>query len=70
MSTFVFSVPVFNPGKKSPPKTKRRHAKHLAENRKSNFKRGIDVDLNRRLRSSIGKDATKLNKKKTIIAYR
>jgi len=64
--TFVFSVPVFNLGKKSPPKTKRRNAKHLVENRKNNFKRGIDVDLNRRLRSSIGKDATKLNKKKTI----
>lgn len=61
----LFSVPAFNPGKKSTTKPKRRNTKQV-ENRRSTFKKGIDSDVNRQLRSSIGRNVTKLNKTKTI----
>lgn len=64
-----FSVPAFNPGKKSPTKPKKRNAKQV-ENRKNNFKKGIDPDVNRQLRTKIGRNVTKLNKKKTIAQVR
>ena len=66
----LFSVPAFNPGKKSPTKTKTRNAKHSVENRKNNFKKGIDPDANRQLRTNIGRNVTTLNKKKTIAHLR
>lgn len=66
----LFSVLVFNPGKKSPTKTKRRNAKHSVENRKKNFKKGIYPDVNRQLRTKIGRNVMKLNKKKTIAHLR
>ena len=62
-------MPAFNPGKKSPTKPKKRNAKQV-ENRKNNFKKGIDPDVNRQLRTNIGRNVTKLNKKKTIAHLR
>lgn len=63
-------MPVFNPGKKSPTKTTRRIAKQTIKKRRDNFKRGIDPDVNRQLRTKIGKNVTKLNKVKTIAHLR